>query len=261
MRGIGKWLAIVLPPVIVFVLFTWTAEKIVHVFKISPYNFPAPSLVWRSIVEKRVEFGESFISTAEAAGIGFALSAIVGILIAILLSTSRWVQRAFYPYTVFFQTVPIVAIAPLLVIWFDFGIKSVAMSAFIASVFPVIANTLAGLLSVDPPLRDLFRLYGAKPQAALVKLRLPWALPNILTGLRIAAGLAVIGAIVGEFVAGTLERGAGLGISVLVAKRQGNTAEIFAAVLIASLLGLFMLALINLAGYFLLRNWHASEQN
>jgi NitT/TauT family transport system permease protein len=260
MRTLGKWLAAILPPVIVFILGCLLLEAIVRGFDIKPYVLPAPSQVFRAMVSKRDDLLQSLLSTAEAAGIGFALSAIVGICIAILLSTSRWVQRAFYPYTVFFQTVPIVAIAPLLVIWFDFGIKSVAVSAFIASVFPVIANTLAGLLSVDPALRDLFRLYGAKPQAALVKLRLPWALPNILTGLRIAAGLAVIGAIVGEFVAGTLERGAGLGVAVLVAKRLGNTADIFADVLVASLLGLAMLALINLAGYFLLRNWHASEQ-
>jgi NitT/TauT family transport system permease protein len=260
MRSVGKWLSVVLPPVVVFIVVALAAQFVVYFFQIKPFNFPSPSLVWQSMIDKRVELGESLISTAEAAGIGFTLSVIVGICIAILLSTSKWVQRAFYPYTVFFQTVPIVAIAPLLVIWFDFGIKSVAVSAFIASVFPVIANTLAGLLSVDPALRDLFRLYGAKPQAAMFKLKLPWALPDILTGLRIAAGLAVIGAIVGEFVAGTLERGAGLGVSVLVAKRLGNTADIFADVLVASLLGLAMLALINLAGYFLLRNWHASEK-
>jgi len=140
-------------------------------------------------------------------------------------------------------------------------LKPVAISAFIASVFPVIANTLAGLLSTDPALRDLFKLYGAGPVLSLWKLKLPSALPNIITGLRVAAGLSVIGAIVGEFVAGTLERGAGLGISVLVGKRLANTPYIFAAVLIASLLGLAMLASVNLIGYLLLRHWHASEQN
>ena len=217
--------------------------------------------MYHSIIDKHEELLKSLWSTALASSIGFALSAVIGILVAVLLSTSRLIQRAFYPYTVFFQTVPIIAIAPMLVYWFGFGLKSVAVSAFIASVFPVIANTLAGILSTDPALRDLFKLYGASGFASMMKLRLPSALPNIITGLRIAAGLAVIGAIVGEFVAGTTQIGGGLGIMVLVAKRYGRTEDIFAAVLVASLLGLAMLALINLAGYLLLRRWHASEQS
>jgi NitT/TauT family transport system permease protein len=250
----------VLPPVIVFVLGVLILEAIVRGFEIRPYVMPRPSAIWEAMIVKREDLVQSLISTSQAAGLGFGMSAVVGVWVAVLLSTSRWIQRAFYPYTVFFQTVPIVAIAPLLVIWFDFGIKSVAVSAFIASVFPVIANTLIGLLSTDPALRDMFKLYGASRTATMFKLKIPSALPNILTGLRIAAGLSVIGAIVGEFVAGTLQRGAGLGVSVLVAKRLGNTADIFASVLVASLLGLVMLALINLAGYLLLRRWHASEQ-
>jgi NitT/TauT family transport system permease protein len=122
--------------------------------------------------------------------------------LAVLLALGGWVQRAFYPYAVFFQTVPIIAIAPLLVIWFGLDIRAVIASAFIVSIFPVIASTLDGLLSVDPALRDLFRLYRAGPMAALFKLRLPFALPNILTGLRVGSGLAVIGAIAGEFITG-----------------------------------------------------------
>jgi len=255
-----RLLHVLLPPIVVFVLAMLLAELAVRELEIKPYVLPAPSAVFRAMLEKRNDLGLSLKSTAEAALVGFALSGGIGIALAVLLSTSRLVQRALYPYTVFFQTVPIVAIAPLLVIWFDFGIKSVAVSAFIASVFPVIANTLTGLLSTDPALRDLFKLYGASRLTTLWKLRLPSALPNIFTGLRIAAGLAVIGAIVGEFVAGVLTRGSGLGVSILVAKRLGNTADIFAAVLVASLLGLVMLAAINLAGYLALRRWHASEQ-
>src|SRR5437764_3713972 len=229
---------VVLPPLIVFVLVVVAAETAVKLFKISPFNFPAPSVVFQAMYEKRGDLLASLWSTAQAALIGFALSGLLGSGIAIFLSLSRLIQRAFYPYTVFFQTVPIIAIAPLLVIWLDFGIKSVAASAFIASVFPVIANTLAGLLSTDPALRDLFRLYGASRGTTMLKLRLPSALPNIFTGLRIAAGLSVIGAIVGEFVSGRLARGAGLGVAVMVAKRNGRTEDIFADVLVASLLGL-----------------------
>src|SRR5947207_2796248 len=249
-----------LPPVIVFVAAMLLTECVVRIFEIPAYKFAAPSLVFRRMGAFRADLLSSLLATAEAALSGFALSAIVGVVIAMLLSTSRLIQRAFYPYTVFFQTVPIIAIAPLLVIWFGFGFRPVAISAFIASVFPVIANTLSGLLSTDPALRDLFKLYGASRLATMLKLKLPSALPNIVTGLRIAAGLSVIGAIVGEFVSGRLARGAGLGVAVMVAKKSGDTAYIFAAVLVASLLGLCMLALINLAGYLLLRRWHASEQ-
>jgi NitT/TauT family transport system permease protein len=183
------------------------------------------------------------------------------VIAAIALSGSSLVRRAFYPYTVFFQTVPIVAIAPLLVIWFDAGLTSVAVSAFIVSVFPVIANTLAGLMSTDPALEDLFRLYGASAWARLWKLKLPAATPNIVTGLRVAAGLAVIGTVVGEFLVGVFGAGEGLGVRIVSAKKMGRTDELFAAVLIASLLGLAMLAAINLAGRLLLRHWHASEQD
>ena len=178
----------------------------------------------------------------------------------IVLSSSRWVQQAFYPYAVFFQTVPIIAIAPMLVYWFGFGLKSVAVSAFIASVFPVIANTLAGLLSTDPALEDLFTLYGAGSIARLWKLRLPSALPSILTGLRIAAGLAVIGTVVGEFLVGVLGSREGLGVKVVSGIKYGKIDKVFAAVLLASLLGLALFAAVNLASAVMLRRWHASER-
>jgi NitT/TauT family transport system permease protein len=132
----------------------------------------------------------------------------------------------------------------------------VVAAAAVVSVFPVIANTLAGLLSVDPNLADLFRLHGATRLATLWKLRLPWALPHLLTGLRIAAGLAVIGAIVGEFVGG-----GGLGVVVLGAMRQQRTDLVFAAIGYASGLGLALFAAVGLVSRLALRHWHASEAN
>jgi NitT/TauT family transport system permease protein len=250
----------VLPPVVVFIVVTLAAEGLLRWLEVKSFLLPRPSAVWHAILENHEELFGSLLKTARAALIGFGASAVVGIVIAIALSTSRLVQRAFYPYTVFFQTVPVIAIAPLLVIWFEAGLTSVAMCAFIVSVFPVIANTLTGLLSTDPALRDLFKLYGASRFSAMVKLRLPFALPNVVTGLRIAAGLAVIGTIVGEFVAGLIEENPGLGILIVEAKKFGRTDLVFAAVLTASALGLFMLCAVNLFGYIVLRNWHASEQ-
>jgi NitT/TauT family transport system permease protein len=250
----------ILPPLFVLIVFVLIAEAWVRITDKPAYLVPRPSAVWSAIVANREELWGSLLTTTRAALIGFAASVVVGILLALFLSTSKLVQRALYPYTVFFQTVPIVAIAPLLVIWYGAGLRSVAACAFIVSVFPVIANTLTGLLSTDPALRDLFRLYGAGGIATLWKLKLPSALPNIYTGMRIAAGLAVIGTIVGEFVAGLLEENPGLGILVVEAKKIGRTDLVFAAVLAASLLGLVMLAAVNLAGFLTLRRWHASEQ-
>jgi NitT/TauT family transport system permease protein len=242
------------PPLATFVATTLLAEAAIRTLGVSPLLLPAPSAVARAAWLHAGVLLPALATTTQAVLVGLAASAGIGILGAVALSTSRWVERAFYPYAIFFQIVPIVAIAPLLVIWFGYGIRAVVAAAFIVSVFPVVANTLAGLLSVDPALRDLFRLYGASGWQRLVKLDLPWALPSMLTGLRIAAGLAVIGAVVGEFVGG-----GGLGIVVLEAMRQQRTDLVFAAVLHASLLGLALFAAVGVASRLALRRWHASE--
>jgi NitT/TauT family transport system permease protein len=253
------FLRFVLPPLVVLLIVLALAEAVIVMRGIPRYLLPRPTDVVHSIATDWRDLLASLWITARAALIGFGASVIFGLLIALLLSTSRLVQRAFYPYTIFFQTVPIVAIAPLLVIWFNPGLQSVAICAFIVSVFPVIANALTGLLSTDPALRDLFRLYGAGAMATLWKLKLPSALPNIYTGMRIAAGLAVIGTVVGEFVAGSLDE-QGLGIVVVESAKLSRMDKVFAAVLAASLLGLLMLSAVNLASWLTLRRWHASEQ-
>ena len=244
-----------LPPLIPFVAITASIEFLVRGGVIRGFLLPAPSAVFLAIWNDWDELARAMLTTSASALIGFVLSTLAGIAVAVLLSSSRWVQRAFYPYAVFFQTVPIVAIAPLLVIWFGYGMKTVIASAFVVSIFPVIANTLTGILSTDPALRDLFQLYGASPTVTLFKLRFPAALPQILTGLRVASGLAVIGAIVGEFIGG-----GGLGSVVDVARTQQRIDKVFAAVLLASLLGLALFGLINLISAVTLRRWHASEQ-
>ena len=258
-RSRARFLRTFLPPAIVFIVVVTAAELLLPTLPVPTYLVPLPSSVMRALLpsgRQAEQLWWGLLETAAAAGMGFALSAIAGLLIAIVLSSSAWVQRAFYPYAIFFQTVPIIAIAPLLVIWIGFGMPTVVASAFIVSLFPVIANALGGLLSTDPALRDLFRLYGASPFASLLKLRLPFALPSILTGLRVAAGLAVIGAIVGEFIAG-----GGLGGVMDIARTQQAVDVVFAALLLASLLGLTLFGLVNLISRLTLRNWHASESS
>ena len=248
------------PPLLALALLVGVWEVLVRALDVPLYLLPPPSAIALAAGKNMGDLTLAASVTARAAIYGFLLSAIFGTLSAIALSSSRLLERALYPYTVFLQTVPIVAIAPLLVLWFGAGMRAVTISAFIVSVFPVIANALAGIRSVEPPLRDLFRLYGASRSATLFKLELPSALPNLVTGLRVAAGLAVNGAIVGEFVAGFSESGAGLGILILSSYRQLRTDLLFAAVLFASLLGLLLFGAVNLAGFLLLRRWHPSAR-
>jgi NitT/TauT family transport system permease protein len=245
----------IIPPVIVFVVATALVEVLVRTGVVKEYLVPAPSQVARALPEFARELAVATGETASAAAVGFAISTCIGVGISVALASGGWVQRAFYPYAVFFQTVPIVAVAPLLAIWFGYDWKAVVAASFIVSVFPVIANTLSGLRSTEPALRDLFALYGAGRVATLVKLRFPFALPSIMTGLRIAAGLAVIGAIVGEFITGT-----GLGGLIPTARQQQRVDKVFAVLLLSALLGIALFALVNLVSRFALRHWHASEK-
>jgi NitT/TauT family transport system permease protein len=251
-------LGVVVPPLAALVLLLALWEGLARVLGVPAWLLPPPSAVASAGAREAASLFGAMLTTGRSAVVGFGLSAGVGVLAAVVLSSSRLLERALYPYTLFLQTVPIVAVAPLLVLWFGPGARAVSVSSFIVSLFPVIANTLTGLRSVDPALRDLFRLYDARRLATLWKLELPASLPHLFTGLRVASGLSVIGAIVGEFVAGFSEDAAGLGILVLSAYRQLRTDLLFAAVLAASVLGLVLFGAVSLAGSRLLRRWHPS---
>ena len=242
-------------PLVPLIVACAIAEMAVRRAWVPRYLVPAPSDVLRTL-RTDSDLWKATGETALASAAGFALSAAIGLLIAIALSSARWVQRTFYPYAVLFQTVPIIAIAPMLVIWVGYGMPTVVTSAFIVSVFPVIANAINGLLSTDPALIDLFRLYRAGRLATLFKLRLPFALPAIFTGLRVAGGLAVIGAIVGEFITG-----GGLGGIIDASRTQQRVARVFAVLLIASGLGITLFGVVNLISHLALRTWHASEKD
>jgi NitT/TauT family transport system permease protein len=248
------------PPLLALAIFVGLWETLARVLEVPAYLLPPPSAILSAAAREAGALVAAARVTATAALAGFVLSAIVGVAGGLLLASSRALERALYPYALFLQTVPIVAIAPLLVLWFGAGLRAVAVSAFIVSVFPVVANTLAGVRGVEPALRDLFRLHHASRTATLFKLELPASLPSIFTGLRVASGLAVIGAIVGEFVAVFAEGAAGLGITVLSAYRLMRTDLLFAAVLSAALLGLALFTSVSLAGTWLLRRWHPSAK-
>ena len=244
----------VILPILAFVAIVSVWELLVRVKWINPFILPSPSQIYQSLIEDRAELWSALGYTAASVGISFSLSILIGIASAIIVFSSETILYAFYPYTIFFQTVPIIAIAPLLVIWFGYGIPAVVASGFIVSVFPVVASTLTGLMSADPALKDLFLLYRASRLQSMWKLYLPSSLPFILNGLRISGGLAVIGTIVGEFLGGI-----GVGSIIDVARAQQRIDKVFAAVLLASGLGLILIKLIDLLSFVLLKNWHPSE--
>ena len=186
---------------------------------------------------------------------GFTLSFVVGFCIALLFSQSRIIERGLYPYAIFLQTVPIVAIAPLIVLWIGYGLQGVVAVSFIISLFPIIANTTAGLTQVDPRLLDLFILNNAGRWQILFKLRVPNAVPNMLTGARISSGLSVIGAIVGEFFAGYGTDDFGLGYLIIQTSGQAKTDYLFACILFCTILGLTIFTAVGLSSHYLLRRW------
>jgi NitT/TauT family transport system permease protein len=239
----------ILLPLLPFLLVIALGEYLARAGFFPAFLFPAPSQVWRVLIEERATFLSAFGETAFCAGVGLLLSMVIGLGCALFLSASAFVRKMFYPYAIFFQTVPIIAIAPLLVIWLGYGLPTVVASAFIVSVFPVIANSVMGLLSTDVLLVNLFRSLDASPAQILLKLRFPAAVPQILGGFKIAAGLAVIGAIVGEFISGS-----GLGGLVDTARNQQRIDRVFAAVFLAAVLGILFFALISVLNQLLLKH-------
>lgn len=248
------------PPLAVLVLTVVIWELAVVWLQPKKFIFCGPIDVWREAIAQSDMLARATLMTTISVLIGFVGATVSGIGSAILLASSRWLERAFYPFTVILQTVPLVAIAPMLVIWLDAGIPAVSVCAFIVCLFPVITNTLGGIRGIARAQRELFVLYRASYLATLGKLLLPGALPSIMTGLRVSSGLAVIGAVVGEFVAGELGDDRGLGIVIMVAAKQGELPMLFAAVILASALGIVMLGAVNGCAYLLMHKWYVAHQ-
>lgn len=218
-------------------LFLGLLLWIVVAWRMGPLLLPQPDAVIVAAWGERARLGHATVQTALAALLGLGAATFGGVLAAVLTWRSRLLQRALTPYTVLIQVIPIVAIAPLLVVWFGYGRTVAATTAGIAAFYPVFAAAGTGLVAPGPELVDLLRLYGAGPWAELRLLRFPAALPSLLSGLRSAAGLAVIGAIVGEFV-GSNGSPPTLGWLVVYSARAAETALCFAAIGAASLLAL-----------------------
>ncbi|MBX9702465.1 MAG: ABC transporter permease [Acetobacteraceae bacterium] len=257
MRGLAALLDRALPALAgVVVLLAW--EGLVRHYAVPPYVLPGPIAIGRALVEDwGVLFG-SMLATLKIALLALLAAVTLGGLLAILFAQSRLVERALFPYAVVLQVTPIVAIAPLILIWVDDVTLSLLICAWIVAFFPVLSNTVLGLNSADRNLVELFRLYGATRWQTLWLLRLPSALPFFLAGLRVAGGLALIGAVVAEFVAGAGGTGSGLAWRILEAGFQLKIPRMFAALALISACGIAIFALLGLLQHLLLRRWHAS---
>lgn len=238
---------------IALVVALWAAFK--AAFGVKDFVLPSPLGVLRAFETDPRTFLVGVRETATSAAIGFAIAAVGGVLVGSLLSLSRAVERSVYPLTLLFQMVPLVAIAPLLVIWCGYGRPAIVASTAIVSIFPVIANTLAGLRARDPGLQELLAVLGAGRFTAWWKLALPSAVPSIVTGLRIAAGLAAIGTITGEFLAAEGGERAPLGILIMTAMRNFATDRVFVAVVLAAGVGFLLFGVVSAASRLLLAKW------
>src|SRR6516165_2142303 len=247
----------VLLPIAVLALGVVVWELLVRVGHIPPYVLPGPRLVFSTLISDWAVLGASLLVTLTTTLEGFLLAAAGGVGLAVLFNQSRLIEHAFYPYAVILQVTPIVAIAPLLLIYLPQQ-AAVLACAWIVAFFPVLANTTLGLRSVDHNLADLFRLYGATRRQVLWELKLPAALPYILGGLKIAGGLSLIGAVVAEIAAGSAGAGSGLAYRIVESGYRLNIPRMFAALLLLSIAGIVIFFALSLVSHLLLRRWHES---
>ncbi|MDP9899600.1 ABC transporter permease [Variovorax ginsengisoli] len=222
------------------------------------YLVPSPQEVAAAVAENAGVLLVATLTTLKEATFGYLLAIVGGISLAAVLSQSKLLERSIYPYAVLLQTVPVVAVAPLIVLWFGYNDLSVVIISLIMSLFPIVNNTLLGLRSTSRNLIELFALHNKSRVTAFWKLQLPGALPHIIGGLRISAGLSVIGAIVGEFIIGSGNAQGGLGVQIVFAQGRMYTALLFAEVIAATLLGFFFFMIVSAIGNRLLKNWHES---
>ncbi len=247
-------------PLLMGVLAFGLWEALVRWFAIPPYLLPGPLLVAETLWRDGRSLLAALAVTLRVTGSALVLATVVGFTLAFALARFRWLERSVYPYLVALQVTPIVAIAPLILIWIDDVFLAQVICAAIVALFPIVANTSLGLASAEKDLLDLFRLYRASPWQTLCLLRLPTALPHILGGVRISGGLALIGAVVAEFVAGTGGSDTGLATRILEAGYRLEVPRMFAALLLLALTGVLLHGLLGWLSRWLLR-WRDGSAN
>jgi NitT/TauT family transport system permease protein len=249
----------IVAPLVVLALSIGAWQGLVDAYDLPPWLVPSPATVARALVADRELLLASLGVTLRVALYALSLAVLLGVAAALLFVQSRWLEASLFPYAVLLQVTPVVAIAPLVIIWVKDLDWALVLCATVVAIFPIIANTTLGLRSVDPGLLDLFRMGRASRWQVLWRLRIPTSLPYFFGGLRIASGLALIGAVVAEFVAGTGGAGAGLAYQILLAGIQLNVPRLFAALVLITLTGVAMFVAVAWASRMALRRWHESE--
>lgn len=222
------------------------------------FLLPTPAAVLAALVEHRAALAQAALNTTIGALLGFALAIVGSFVCAVLLSLSSLVRVSLYPYLLLLQLTPVIVVAPILILWVGAGWKSVVVITFLICFFPLAVNTTQGLISTDHNLVELFRMWRATRFQELVFLRIPAALPYFFTGLRIAATLAPIGALVGDYTAGSSVDGGGLGFQTILYASRAQYPALFATAAITCVLGFIFVAIVIGLSWLTLRHWHDS---
>ncbi|MBA3481278.1 MAG: ABC transporter permease [Pirellulales bacterium] len=256
--GARRWLRLFAPLVMgAAILATW--EAVVRLNNIPPYLLASPSVIAKTIVAEWPTLAPAWLVTLKTMLVALAAAVIVGAAAAALFASSRVLEATLFPYAVMLQVTPLVAVAPFIVLWLNDRVwLAQVLCAWIVAFFPILSNTSIGLRSADVGQRDLFDLYGATRWQKLHMLLAPSALPYFLAGLKISANLALVGAIVGEFVIGPEAEHPGLATTILASQFRQDTPMMFAALAVVSLTGIVVFFLVHLLSYWLLRRWHES---
>lgn len=252
--NVARWM---LPSLVLIVLVGgWQAY--VTLAEVPHYILPSPLLIGQTIVSDWAVLWPAMVVTGRLTLLALIFAVIGGLAIAVAFTQSKWVELAMFPYAVILQVTPVVAIAPLLQIYVDSAFVAALLCAWIVAFFPILSNTTIGLKSADHNLQDLFKIYGASKWQTLRYLSAPAALPFFLGGLKIAGGLALIGAVVAEFVIGRAGTGLGLASTLLEASYRFNFGRLYAALILISVMGVAVFGVMSLISYLCLFRWHES---
>ncbi len=253
-----RWVRVALP-ITIFVLALLAWEAVVRINQIPHYILPSPSLIGQTLWANLGSLMASWWFTVKITFGALLLAVVGGVLLAALFALSRWIELSLFPFAVMLQVTPIIAIAPLIIIFIPSTTAALLLVAFIVAFFPILSNTVIGLRSADLNLRDLFKLYRASRWQTLRLLLAPAAMPYFIAGLKIAGGLSLIGAVVAEFVAGAAGRETGLASRILEASFRTEIPKMFAALVLVSLTGIAIFLIFNLVARLVLGKWHESE--
>lgn len=246
-------------PLLIGALLLLVWQMLCNVLAVPVYLVPSPLVIAKTLVADWGMLADALLVTLKITFLAFVLSALLGVAIAFLFVQSRFIEISLFPYAIILQVTPIVAIAPLIIIWVKDPTFALVICATIMALFPIISNTTLGLRSVNPGLLNLFKLNRASRWQTLRRLRIPSALPYFFGGLRISSGLALIGAVVAEFVAGTGGTGSGLAYQILQAGFQLNIPRLFAALFLITMTGIALFLAMMVLSRLALAGWHESE--